>query len=67
MSSNEYGEPWHVELGILASKEEGIIASNSDWGEPGDRILERIAACVNACAGIPTDQLQSHVERELKA
>lgn len=43
---------------------EGLWPAN---GEPSPYdVLSRIIACINACAGIPTDQLPNQLEPEFK-
>lgn len=53
---SEYGEPWrYIGDGPFAPE-----SLNNFEGMPVDVGLfkERIAACINACAGIPTEELQ---------
>lgn len=79
---SEYGEPWKLETGInfrgapdeerwcaAYDKNRGLLLYDSAKAETGSEILriqERIVACVNACAGIPTDLLtNNHVVLDL--
>jgi hypothetical protein len=46
---SEFGEPWKIEDGLIESRGGYIFDINKE--------KERIVACVNACAGIPTEKL----------
>jgi len=54
-------EPWSYEgRGTLVdADDESITYFTHEWGEDvlSDADAERIVACVNACAGIPTEAL----------
>jgi hypothetical protein len=56
-------EPWNY--GDLLTDKDGEIIFDRGWYEgeqidPSDEDWERIVACVNACAGIPTEVLTMH-------
>lgn len=63
---SEYGEPWRIEFGSILRgdpNERNLILGG--WGDsatsPSFEELRRIVACVNACAGVPTENLSRWV------
>lgn len=69
-------EPWSVhqnvgrkgELGVIADKAPCVIAhgfSEKHWPEVAEANARRIVACVNACAGIPTEALEGRNLRDV--
>lgn len=63
--TENYGEPWRddPELGICDKDGEEIV--DEGLGRPfADGVPQRFIACVNACAGIPTEALNEGVLRK---
>jgi hypothetical protein len=61
---NNFNESWHVSDDcVLDNTGKWIAVIHVDAGDPqlpdAMQIAERIAACVNACRGIPMDDLNS--------
>lgn len=56
-----FGEPWSrsdIEPGVVLYCD-GLVAQRpGSLRQFSSKELDRIIACVNACAGIPTEQLQ---------
>lgn len=61
LAPNAYGEPWSVDSdGCVVDARQNIVvdAYGCVLVEPDDAAaMARIAACVNACAGVPTESL----------
>ena len=68
-------EPWHtLGRGVLGHDMPGVSKHVATCGridgphkdkvaeEMGEANAARIVACVNACVGIPTDELEEHIE-----
>ena len=59
MTSKHTPEPWHI--GAMESGQVAIDAANGSeitgWLDPDD--ARRIVACVNACAGLDTEYLET--------
>lgn len=57
----EFGEPWVVkwDTGMLTGNGDviGDICSDDLTPEEDEAYAARIVACVNACAGVPSEQL----------
>ena len=76
MSAKWTPEPWHIEnLWHVLSEDGRLIAGcgGHDSNIPGDNTFQdnqtnarRIVACVNACAGIPTEALEAGVVGEMQ-
>lgn len=76
MSSKHTPEPWSVFSPMSGNYNSGICGNSGNvivpWGEPelADGILNkedanRIVACVNACAGLANDALDSGIIAEM--
>lgn len=62
---NHVTEPWYALSGGTIYRDikdtRFLIAQCTNWSEQTDENAKRIVACVNACAGIPTDQLEAGI------
>ncbi len=77
MSENKHTpEPWFVNdkrkigwmdnaIFLFSEKEGNVVRCYDDYGT-AEANARRIVACVNACAGIPTDQLESGEARYVR-
>lgn len=52
-------EPWHIFEGTVQSDTNWTICDARTKLKNADANARRIVACVNACAGIPTERLES--------
>lgn len=59
---SEYGEPWRIDgIGMPDDRivEYELIGPTSRAFTDDEDLAERITVCINACAGIPTEDLVS--------
>lgn len=63
---NQYGEPWTAkydeafgqrEVEVEAANGKNVLSIESVTGGFSEPVMERIVACVNACAGIPDEAM----------
>ncbi len=75
MAEQHAPEPWHWEkIGYRANQQlcsgealvldVGAHACDDAWIEIRDEDARRVVACVNACAGIPTEDLEAWAESD---
>lgn len=63
--AEDYGEPWRCGPNELVTDCNGrLVSFDAIALEGGDRTIRRVAACVNALAGVPTESLTNPTEAQ---
>lgn len=53
----EYGEPWYIcKYSVWSSCDDSKVYLDEGWADKEN--LERVIACINFCAGVPSDALK---------